>query len=473
MGRAAATRKAILSAARPLLYCLPFVSLCAGHSKADDRPKLTAQPRYQEDYSFLADPAWRTDLFDPIKYILLDNVPNTYVFFGGELRERYEDFTHNPLFGLQDLGRDDYLLSRTLVHADLHLGAYFRSFVQLGYQDVFGKDGAVTNTERSGLDLQQVFAEADAPVENSNLALRVGRQEMALGSQRLVGLREGPNIRQSFDMVRAIYDGGPYNVTAFLGRPVKIGPKNFDDVSDPAQGFSGVYAILPLARNAFADFYYLDLRRDGAKFAQGTADERRHNVGARLWDAKSALDYNFEFVYQWGRFGTGRIAAWTVASDTGYTLAERPWAPRLALKADIASGDRDPKDPDLNTFNALFPRGSYFTENGLVGPANFIDLQPNVTLSPAKDISVNFGADVLWRESTQDAVYRQPNIPIPGTAGNPHRFTGIQEFVLGTLQIDPHASLSATYVHFAVGDAIKQAGGGNSDYVGTWVAYRF
>ena len=43
-------------------------------------------------------------------------------------------------------------------------------------------------------------------------------------------------------------------------------------------------------------------------------------------------------------------------------------------KADIASGDRDPDYADLQTFNPLFPRGSYFNESALIGPDNFVDL---------------------------------------------------------------------------------------------------
>jgi hypothetical protein len=143
------------------------------------------------------------------------------------------------------------------------------------------------------------------------------------------------------------------------------------------------------------------------------------------------------------------------------------------LKANIASGDRNRNDKELNTFNALFPRGSYFTENALVGPANIIDLQPNVTLKVNTAISVNLGADILWRENTQDAVYRQPIIAIAGTAGKSDRYTGTQYFVLGTWQVDSHLSLGLTYVHFAVGNVIKAVGGGNSDYVGSWMSYRF
>ncbi len=51
--------------------------------------------RYTERYSYLADPAKRTDPFDAYKYIPLDpENTESYLSFGGEIRERYEQ-SHN------------------------------------------------------------------------------------------------------------------------------------------------------------------------------------------------------------------------------------------------------------------------------------------------------------------------------------------------------------------------------------------
>lgn len=457
-----------------LFICVLVITAMRVNSFAAERPALGAAPRYLENYEFLKSQTEVKDFFDPIKYIQLDSDPLTYISFGGEDRERFEAFLKNPLFGITRLRSDEYFLHRTLLHADLHVGEYFRSFVQFGYHNVWSKEGAITSTERSNVDLQQIFFETHLPLEkNEKLNLRVGRQEMPLGSQRLVSVREGPNVRQSFDAVRIDYDNAGNKFTSFLARPVLLRENAFDDKSDTTQKFWGIYSTLSITRELSVDMYYLGLNRERAKFAQGTADENRQTIGARLFGATSGVDYNFESAFQYGSFGQGKIQAWTFASDTGYSFKDLIWQPRIGLKADIASGDKKGSDKELNTFNALFPKGSYFTENALVGPANIIDLQPNITLKFSKAISVNFGADILWRESTQDAVYRQPTIAIAGTAGKPGAYTGTQYFVLGTWQIDSHLSLGLTYVHFAVANVIKTVGGGNNDYVGSWVSYRF
>src|SRR5688572_28696688 len=50
--------------------------------------------RYNEDYSYLKDPDKRTDFFDPIKYIPLNESGDVYLSLGGQFRERYEYFNN-------------------------------------------------------------------------------------------------------------------------------------------------------------------------------------------------------------------------------------------------------------------------------------------------------------------------------------------------------------------------------------------
>jgi Alginate export len=121
---------------------------------------------------------------------------------------------------------------------------------------------------------------------------------------------------------------------------------------------------------------------DHASYEHRTAPELRHSIGARLSGTPSHVDYNVELVYQFGSFGDGGIRAWTFASDTGYPFTSAPWRPRLGTQANATSGDKDPRDLDLETFNPLFPRGSYFSEAALIGPLNHIDLHPAVDVNP-------------------------------------------------------------------------------------------
>src|SRR3954468_2308363 len=78
------------------------------------------QLRYNDDFAYLADPARRDDVWDPLKYIKLGDDPSFYLTLGGELRERYGHYDE-PFFGLRRRDQEDYLFHRLLLSADLHL----------------------------------------------------------------------------------------------------------------------------------------------------------------------------------------------------------------------------------------------------------------------------------------------------------------------------------------------------------------
>jgi hypothetical protein len=147
--------------------------------------------------------------------------------------------------------------------------------------------------------------------------------------------------------------------------------------------------------------------------------------------------------------------------------------PRLGLKANIASGDSNPKDRTLGTFNPLFPKNAYFTEADLVAPTNFIDVFPTVTVRPAETVEVTTGVDVLWRESTHDAFYRIPLVPLVRSTTSNASYIGSMFNLEVGWQIDQHLKVSAAYVHFFAGPVITDASGKDVDYVGVWTAYKF
>jgi hypothetical protein len=465
------------SASLPALLLVSFwLQSVAGQALAQSGPGLRPF-RYDEDYSSFADPARRSVLLAPLKYIGLGD--NAYLSLGAELRERFE-MIDNPGFaaGLPAGAPTDnhYLLQRLLLHGDLHLGEHLRAFVQLGRFDAFdARHGSVGATQQNRGDLVQGFVDVSvAAGEGGRLTLRGGRQEMGFGSGRLISERDGPNLRRAFDGGRAMLTLPDGKLDLFLLRPVRPLGGSFDDSSNDQEAFWGSYATLPLMPGLSLDAYYLGYERAGARFAQGTGFEQRHTVGSRLAGRGGGWDWDLEAAYQFGAFGTAKIQAWTAASDIGFTLAALPWKPRLGVKANIASGDADPHDGKLGTFNALYPKVPYFTEAGLVAPANLIDAYPSLRLQPSDAVTLEMGWDVLWRQREADAFYRPvPFTPLARTAGQGNRFIGHQMQASLRWQLSPNLEWRAWYVHFDAGPTITRAGGRDVDFLATSLAFRF
>jgi hypothetical protein len=229
--------------------------------------------------------------------------------------------------------------------------------------------------------------------------------------------------------------------------------------------------VLP---DGHVDLYYMGIDRENARFDQGAARETRHSLGTRLWGGLKAWDYNYELVYQWGSFGNAGIRAWTVASDDGFTLSHVRFRPRLSLKADVTSGDRGRTNPSLQTFNALFPKGAYFGEIALIGPANHMDLQPSVDFRLTKRWTLSPAAGFFWRQSIHDGIYG-PAINLLRSAGSSTaRFIGSQIAAQAECEISRHFSWTGNYTHFFTGrflDDTKPAKDVN--FFTTWIYYRF
>ncbi len=435
----------------------------AGVAKAQEQasspePPPFARLRQDEDYSYLANPRLRTGLFDAIKYISLGGGTG-FLSFGGELRHRYE-YTRNPGFGAdpQDHGA---FLQRYILHADLRISPGLRLFGQFLSAFANGRAEGPSPVDQNRLDLQQGFVDISfEPVPGARLTLRPGRQEVRLGSARLVDVREGPNVRRSFDGARATLTWSDWRLDVLALRPVAQEQGVFDDRTGRRQALWGLYGVgkptwFPAGS---VDLYYLGFRDEAGRYAKATAPETRHSVGTRLWGDHDSWDWNNEFVYQFGEFGSGRIGAWTAAFDIGHSWNEAWLAPRIGLATAIASGDGNPAGPGLRTFNPLFPRGNYFSELALLGPRNFFNVNPSLTLRPHGNVTLTGAVNFFWRQSLEDAVYTPNGSILRAADDSDARYVGTEFSLSSEWRANRHTTLTAIYSHFVPGAFIRETG---------------
>jgi hypothetical protein len=440
----------------PLLLLLGFISA----ANAQQNP-VFQKLRYDDDLTYLQTDSAK-NAYEKIKYIPLSKNSRYFASIGGEARWQYT-YTVNDKWGDESDEGDGYLLSRYLLHADIHLGA-FRTFFELQSSLANSKTDP-SPVDENQLDIHQAFLDIDfIHNKNEQFTLRSGRQEMMYGSQRLVAVREGPNSRLAFDGIKLFYKNKNWQTDSFFTHPIANKTGTFNDEFNENAQFWGNYTVIhkvPFIENI--DLYYLGLWKSRAVFDDATGEETRHSFGTRIWKNKGNWKYDFEALYQFGKINEKTISAWTLSSFACYNFENVKFSPEIGLKTEIISGDRNSGDNHLQTFNPLYPRGAYFGLVALIGPSNLIDIHPSISFNLTEKFTLGIDYDIFWRQNTSDGLYA-PNMQLLYSAkGTTERFIGSQ--LISNLDYDMNDFLSFTLETgwFNAGSFLKEVGTGK-DY---------
>ena len=346
---------------------------------------LTTTPAFDFDFRYLEQPGHEKDFFDPVKRIHLGS--DWLLSFGGSFWYRYMHETDSRLnaAGINN----DYHLLRTRLHADLWYQDQFRLFAEMLDARALGLDLPALAIDKNHTDMLNLFADVKLGQFMDGLAyLRVGRQELLYGSQRLISTLDWANTRRTFQGVKTFWQTPAFNLDAFWVRPMVTEPNQFDNW-DKDRNFVGLWGTYKAIPGQVLDLYYLSLvdnrNVSPANITQGNVlqgDSILHTIGARWVGDYERILYELEGMYQFGKRSHLDISAFSIASGVGYQLP-LPMNPQFWLRYDFASGDKNHRDGRSNTFNQLFPFGHYyFGYIDQVGRQNIHDFNAQFTLHP-------------------------------------------------------------------------------------------
>lgn len=337
------------------------------------------------------------------------------ISFGGSWRFQYESFVNEQFQNISDQDNLWYL-NRIMLHSHLKVSDEFEVFAELNNSVVSDKDNRVP-VDKDLLSFNQFFLRYNF---NSNWNILIGRQNMRLGSGRLVDIREGPNVRLSFDMAQLQYQDHNTNLLGFYAIPVQQQEGVFDnDYLKNNESLSALYWTQKWSKNTSTDLFVLYKTENNKTWNSGTANDNRASIGLRHFGVWKGLNYNNEFVYQFGSFGNQDISAWTVSFNVEKDFS----IGTFGLKTEAISGN-DEDSSSLNTFDGLYPRGAYFGRVARFGPSNLIDIHPYYN-KKIGNFNLELDYVAFWRFSTTDGVYNPPLL-LEYPSINSERFIGNQ-----------------------------------------------
>jgi hypothetical protein len=304
----------------------------------------------------------------------------------------------------------------------------------------------------------------------------------------LIGISEWSNAQRNYDAVRATINSPHNSLDLFYFRPVMIERYEFDD-SDGRMGMAGIYDTLEVpglpagVKSKFSLYgFALNTVHEASWPADpGKGSENRYTIGSELTGNFGPADYDVEADYQLGNFKSEAITAFSIATEGGYSFSHLMLAPRPYLGFDLATGDHNPNNGHLGTFNQLFPSGhTFFGYMDFIGRQNIIDLHPGIELTLAKNRAFAQKAALrteyheFWRQSTHDAIFDSGGSPFRTSGSSTAANIGSELDLLLNWQFTRHVSSYLGYSHFFPGSFISQSGASKqSDFAYMAVVYTF
>ena len=434
------------------------------NAKAADGAMASSSPfRYDDDVSEYAD---RKDLFGQLKHVSLGD---GYASFGADLRERLET-SDVALLGFRSRNAQTYDLHRLLLFADLHPENNVRLFIQIGSHLEAGRERtAPTDVDR--LDLAQAFVDFSQSIGAGRLTVRLGRAEMSFDDGALIGLRDGPNVRQSWDGARISYADRILRLDVFAVRPVAIHEGIFDDASANGQSLQGAHASVDPSKALGFDLFWYHSVKPGVAVLGSSGRTQTNTVGAKLRFATGPYDGSLGVISQTGVVGPDHVRSFALHADLGRRFSKLNLSPHLSFRADVLSGG-SPQSKYIGTFDALYPNVSYSTEATIEAPANLVQVGLVGKVTPTRRLEVQYTLEKLWRYSSQDAFYAAPLTALVLPDGTGDRSLGVEQQLSVRWRASDFVTLHAALVRFDAGSFIKRAGGSNETFCTVSLALR-
>jgi len=477
---------------RPGMFPIPpsgpgyYSALDALRGKCSEKPPQSGYPAFALMQHSLFDADWRylddpktppKDISERLKRMHLGS--NWLFSTGGTAWTRYFSETNSRLTGTDN----NFSQYRARVYGDLWYKDFFRIYAEGIFAGTQGLDLPALPIDLNQNDFLNLFIDlkvwefGDTPVY-----ARVGRQELLLGSQRLISPLDWANTRRTFQGARIMTTGEKFNFDAFWAQPVIPNSKGIDSV-DTNINFAGVWGTYKPKKGTTVDLYALMFDNKSTIVQSGInrAPNNINTIGSRYaGDKDSRFLWEFEGAIQFGQQGTNDLFAGMATAGLGYHPKDVKWNPTMWLYYDYASGDNNPNSGSFNTFNQLFPFGHYYLGwADIVGRQNIHDVSASLTLYPAKWMTLWLQAHNFWLASSKDALYGPAGGALrrdaTGAAGN---FVGNELDTIMNFHLGKRTDLLVSYSYLFAGDFLRNtqpagAGSANSSTLAVIMNYRW
>ncbi len=249
--------------------------------------------------------------------------------------------------------------------------------------------------------------------EGPGMRLRLGRQDMTLGSGRLVGSGDWTNVTKTFNVARATITQNGFKMDIIAGSVVAIDTTRMDRAK-PGEHFYGSYVTLDkILRGATFEPYAFMKTALKVKSKDGkTGNTDTVYLGGRLaGKAPGGLDYTVEAVREAGMYADDAINAFGFVGGGGWMIHSVPWSVRLNSDYSFATGDSGVTDGHHPSFDYLYgPQNPTASLTGQFAWKNIKDWRAGVDFKPFKKLTAKVAFRDYWLANVKDSLYNSSGV---------------------------------------------------------------
>jgi hypothetical protein len=255
-------------------------------------------------------------------------------------------------------------------------------------------------------DLRQAYVEGGV-LEGNGLKLRMGRQDLVLGSGRLIGTGDWSPTK-TFDVARATLTTTGFKLDLVGGSQILADPARMDR-NRPGERFYVAYSVFGhLIPGASIEPYFMAKTALNVKSKDGKlGDADTLYAGGRIVGSiRGVFEYNFEGVREAGDYSSDVVRAWGYVTGGGWVISKHAWRPHLSSDYVFSTGDSGVKDGAHQSFDYLY--GLQQPLNSLTGQfawRNTRNWRAGGDFSPSKRIKVKVDYRNYWLATTMDGLY--------------------------------------------------------------------
>jgi len=406
----------------------------------------------------------------------LNKVLPDWLHFSGEYRLRPEEHT---AYSFTAGNNDGFVLSRLNLNMEFTPAPWISAFVQAQDSSPIAIAPAhITTSIKDIFDLHQAYIQFQNG-ENGWFRLRVGRQEIRYGQERLIGVSDWVNAPRAFDGFRLVLGTAKDHFDIFSTSVVVNNPLAFDRHAG-GMDFHGIYGSLTtIVPKASLEPYIFWKALPLVKSETGASgNENLWTYGFRIaGKLPRNFDYTIETAKQTGNYSTDSIQAWAGYTNAGYSLPKLLLKPRFLAQYDYASGDNKLKDGIMGRFDQLYPSNhDVFGLVDLLGWENIVQMRAGVGVQPINHLAVNFDYRKIFLANGNDSLYSSTGtvlVKTPAT-GALSRDVGDEADLFAKYDVRPNITLGLGYGYLFAGPFLTaNSKGDRASIVYTYATYKF